>query len=68
MTLEPGSVFTVRAQSGQEFNVWVTRVDGDTVYVDANHPLAGKTLTFDVEVVAIRTATGEEVAQGRPER
>ena len=66
--LESGAVFTVRAQSGQEFNVWITEVDGDTVYVDANHPLAGKTLTFDVEVVSIRTATHEELEHGRPDR
>jgi FKBP-type peptidyl-prolyl cis-trans isomerase SlyD len=34
------------------------------VDVDANHPLAGQSLTFDVEVTAVRDATPEERAHG----
>ncbi|WP_315982981.1 hypothetical protein [Aliamphritea spongicola] len=34
------------------------------VTVDNNHPLAGKTLTFDVEIMDVRDATEEEVAHG----
>ena len=44
--------------------VEVTEVDGDEVVVDGNHMLAGQTLTFDVEVVAVREATEEEVQHG----
>ncbi|WP_261816515.1 peptidylprolyl isomerase [Vibrio gallicus] len=44
--------------------VEVTEVDGDHVVVDGNHMLAGQTLTFDVEVVALRAATEEEIAHG----
>ncbi|MFC3023279.1 peptidylprolyl isomerase [Vibrio zhugei] len=44
--------------------VEITEVDGDEVVVDGNHMLAGKTLTFDVEVVAVRAATEEEIAHG----
>ncbi|MGR5312476.1 peptidylprolyl isomerase [Photobacterium damselae] len=44
--------------------VEVTEVDGDFVVVDGNHMLAGQTLTFDVEVVALRPATEEEIAHG----
>ncbi|MCM0150733.1 peptidylprolyl isomerase, partial [Photobacterium galatheae] len=44
--------------------VEVTEVDGDEVVVDGNHMLAGQTLTFDVEVVATRAATEEEIAHG----
>ncbi|MGF1737900.1 peptidylprolyl isomerase [Photobacterium satsumensis] len=44
--------------------VEVTEVDGDHVVVDGNHMLAGQTLTFGVEVVAVRAATEEEVAHG----
>jgi len=32
--------------------------------LDANHPMAGKTLTFDVEVLGVRAATAEEISHG----
>ena len=44
--------------------VTVTKVEGDTITVDGNHPLAGKTLHFDVKVLAVREATEEEKAHG----
>jgi len=44
--------------------VEVTEVDGDEVVVDGNHMLAGQTLTFDVEIVATRAATEDEIAHG----
>lgn len=43
--------------------VTVVAVDGDEVVLDANHPLAGVDLTFDVEVVAARPATEAELRQ-----
>ncbi|MEI6466558.1 MAG: peptidylprolyl isomerase [Verrucomicrobiota bacterium] len=44
--------------------VTVAGIDGDEVLLDANHPLAGVELTFDVEVVAAREATPEELSHG----
>ena len=44
--------------------VTVTKIDGDTITVDGNHPLAGKTLRFDVKVLNVREATEEEKARG----
>lgn len=41
--------------------VTVTKVSDDTITVDANHELAGKTLNFDVEVISVRDATDEEL-------
>lgn len=45
--------------------VTVVAVDGEQVTVDANHPLAGSTLNFDVTVLKVRAATGEELRRGR---
>jgi FKBP-type peptidyl-prolyl cis-trans isomerase SlyD len=64
-----GQVPTVgmQFQAGNDqgkYIVTVAAVDGDTVTVDANHPLAGVELHFDVEVVDVREATSEEIAHG----
>ena len=42
----------------------VTKVSGDMVTLDGNHPLADQTLHFDVEVVEVRDATEEELEHG----
>lgn len=42
----------------------VKNIDGDTITIDGNHPLADQVLTFDVEVVEIRDASEEELAHG----
>lgn len=44
--------------------VTVTNVTGDLVTIDANHPLAGKNLNFDVRIEDVRDATAEELAHG----
>jgi len=44
--------------------VSVTQLVGDMVTLDGNHPLAGKNLTFKVEIVAVRAATEEELSHG----
>jgi FKBP-type peptidyl-prolyl cis-trans isomerase SlyD len=44
--------------------VTVSAIEGDEVLLDANHPLAGVDLTFDVEVVDARDATAEELEHG----
>ncbi len=51
-------------EDGNAFPLWVTAVDDEQVLVDSNHPLAGETLHFEVEVVGIRDATSEEQAHG----
>jgi FKBP-type peptidyl-prolyl cis-trans isomerase SlyD len=42
----------------------VIEVKDDDVVLDANHPLAGQTLNFDVKVVEVREATDEEIDHG----
>lgn len=44
--------------------VTVAKIEGDDVLLDANHPLAGVPLTFDVEIVEARSATAEELRHG----
>jgi len=44
--------------------VTVTRIAGDMLTLDANHPLAGKSLNFEVEVTGVREATDEELSHG----
>ncbi len=46
--------------------VQVASIDGNLIKVDANHPLAGFTLYFDLEIIEKREATDEEVAAGYP--
>ena len=54
-----------QAQTGQgAIAVVVTAIEGDQVTVDGNHPLAGQTLHFDVEVAEVRDATEEELEHG----
>ena len=45
--------------------VTVIAVDGETITLDTNHPLAGKTLHFTVEVLEVHNATAEELENGR---
>lgn len=46
--------------------VQVMGIDGNLIRIDANHPLAGFTLYFDLEIIERREATAEEIEQGRP--
>lgn len=64
--LEEGMPFTVENEDGVEIDLWVSSVQGDKVLVDLNHPLAGVTLCFEVEVVSIRDASAEEQHHGHP--
>lgn len=61
--LEPGMRFKAETAEGPQI-LTVTKVEESDVTVDANHPLAGETLHFDVEVVEIREASSEEVEHG----
>jgi FKBP-type peptidyl-prolyl cis-trans isomerase SlyD len=59
----PGMQFHARSPEGLQL-LTVIGVDGDDVVVDGNHPMAGMTLTFDVEVADVRDATPEELDHG----
>lgn len=53
LTLAVGQQLTVTQDDGSTFDVRVTAIENDIVTLDANHPLAGQALTFDLELVAI---------------
>jgi len=63
-SVEAGMAFEAKAPDGSLQRIMVKKVDGDEVTIDANHPLAGVVLHFDVDIVGVRAATEEEVAHG----
>lgn len=62
-TWKPGMVGVVNTEQGQR-QVTVVKVGKFMVTVDTNHPLAGQTLEFDIDIVAVRAAEAEEVSHG----
>ncbi|WP_207061463.1 peptidylprolyl isomerase [Motiliproteus sp. SC1-56] len=58
-----GMRFQASTANGQ-LSVVVTKVEGDQVTVDGNHPLAGQNLNFEVEVADVREASEDELAHG----
>ena len=60
---KPGMVATVHTEQGER-QVTVVKAGRFMVTVDINHPLAGKTLTFDISVESVREATKEEIEHG----
>lgn len=61
--IQAGMQFQAQTDDGVQI-VTVKAVEGDEIIVDANFPLAGQDLTFDVEIVEIREATQEELDHG----
>ncbi|WP_275316447.1 FKBP-type peptidyl-prolyl cis-trans isomerase [Tenacibaculum bernardetii] len=53
MAPQVGMGLVSKSPDGQEFNLVITEVKEESVIIDGNHPLAGKELIFDLEVVAI---------------
>ena len=62
--IEAGMSFEAQNPNGEMQRIVVKKVEGDVVTVDANHPLAGVELNFDVTIISVREATEEEVAHG----
>lgn len=59
--IAPGSVFQAQGPRGP-IMLTVVKVNDDTLTVDMNHPLAGKRLFFDVDIVEVREPNAEEIA------
>jgi peptidylprolyl isomerase len=62
---EVGQTVALSSPEGQQVPAMITQVDDEKVVVDLNHPLAGQTLNFDIEVVGISdTATQDPAGCG----
>ena len=61
--LAAGDEVVIATREGRR-SVTVLKVGHSVVDVDLNHPLAGRTLTFDIEIVEVRAAEPEELAHG----
>ena len=64
LPIEEGTELTVRDESGQSRYARIDAIDGDTVRLNFNHPLAGDELHFNVKVVGLREPTSEEMEHG----
>lgn len=64
-TIEPGMRFHAQDGQGGVHAFTVAGVTGEKIRLDGNHPLAGVTLFFDVEVKGVRAATEHEISAGR---
>ena len=59
-----GEFIPLQDQDGNPFNGKVVSIENEMVTIDFNHPLADKTLNFDVTVLEVREATQEELDHG----
>ena len=64
MELTAGTELTVRDDEGNARYARVDNIEGDTVTLNFNHPLAGDELHFHVKVVALREPSAEELEHG----
>ena len=62
--LKPGMTTVLQTKDGGQRLVTVHKVGMSSIDVDHNHPLAGKTLHFEIEVTAVRAAAAEELQHG----
>jgi FKBP-type peptidyl-prolyl cis-trans isomerase SlyD len=59
-----GMSFLAKSPQGKDMQFLVKEINGDDITVDFNHPLAGKTLHFNLELLNLRDATQEELDHG----
>lgn len=65
LELEEGmGVRMVESGTGRQVEAYISELRDDGALLDLNHPLAGETLHFNVEVVGLRRATSDEIAHG----
>lgn len=63
--IEVGGKVVGQSETGEEVNFAVVDIKDGIAHLDGNHPLAGQTLVFEIEVQGIRDASDAEIAQGK---
>ncbi|EEI92638.1 FKBP-type peptidyl-prolyl cis-trans isomerase [Sphingobacterium spiritivorum] len=59
-----GEVLPLQDNQGNQFRAVVVEVTPEAVVADLNHPMAGQTLHFEIEILSVRPATEEELSHG----
>lgn len=62
---QPGMVVQLQSPEGAMMAT-IIKIENKEITLDANHPLAGQVLNFDVEIVGVRAASAEELTHGHP--
>ncbi len=62
--ISAGSIVVLEASNGQAFQATVAELTDDEVVLDLNHPLAGKTLDFEIEIVSVEDAPSKIIKPG----
>ncbi|WP_373532738.1 peptidylprolyl isomerase [Vampirovibrio sp.] len=62
---QPGMVVQLQSEEGVMMAT-IVKQEGEQIILDANHPLAGQVLNFEVEILGIREASPEELTHGHP--
>jgi FKBP-type peptidyl-prolyl cis-trans isomerase SlyD len=62
--IKVGGTLEGHTRDGKPQLFMVTKIKGDTVHLDGNHPFAGQTLKFMLKVVGVRAATQDEITHG----
>ena len=60
MEIKPGMIMAAQTDQGP-IPFTISEINGDQITIDFNHQMAGKTLTFEVEVIEVRDATPQEL-------
>jgi len=64
-SIEVDMAFEAHTPEGGVQRIVVRQIEGDEVTVDANHPLAGIDLHFEVKIITVRDASAEELSHGQ---
>jgi FKBP-type peptidyl-prolyl cis-trans isomerase SlyD len=62
--IQEGMTFVADSPDGQQLPFVIKSIKEENITLDFNHPLAGQTLTFDLELLSLRDATIEELGHG----